>query len=644
MVNNIIKKPIDIFAKEAERWYRIVSRFRLPSVPVKKVTKKRLRLTFHNKSKSIETKLRYLYGDEKGREAFDKIQAKMQDFTKKKPTKLKYRDAHYKPLDRFTQKDAVLITYPDSFKSSDSPPLQALGKFAGRRLKNTFNTIHILPFYPSSSDRGFSVMNYKKVDHAFGTWDDINAISGDFMLMFDAVINHVSRRGLWFKRFLRKSDLYKDHFITFDSRDAIPTEQLKKIVRPRTSPLLSEFVYRKEKIYAWTTFSPDQVDLNYKEPRVLLRMIDVLFRYITNGATIIRLDAVNYIWKELGTSCTNLKQTHVMVQLFRDILDLVAPSVSIITETNVSHAHNIRYFGNGRNEAQAVYNFALPPLVLYTFYRQNARHISKWADKLERVSKYCTYFNFLSSHDGIGLMPAKRILPLREVNFLVRQARKHGSLVQYKALGNGKKAPYELNITWWNAVNNDRSDDKDSLKIRRYLASWAIALSLKGLPGVYYHCLFGTNNDTEAVEKSRVNRDINRRNFQVEELCRELGRNTCMRKVFDGMSFLLSTRSNCKAFHPGAEQKIIMQNDAVFSLMRTSIDRMEKVLVLINVSESEQDFTVNCRELGLNNNSLYNLLTRKRVIFQPRNIKINEFSLRLKPYEIAWIRSIMPEQ
>lgn len=642
MVNHIMKKPFEIFAKEAERWYKIVSLFRLPAAPVKKATKKRLHLTFNNKYKSIALKLRYIYGEEKGKETFEKIQRKMLDFSKKKPTKLKYRDAYYQPLDRFTQKDAVLITYPDSFQATDSPPLQVLRRFAVKRLINTFNTIHILPFYPSSSDRGFSVMNYKKVDSAFGTWDDISSLSKDFKIMLDAVINHVSSKGLWFKKFLQHNPLYENHFITFNRKDAIAPEQMKKIVRPRTSPLLSKFTAKKKTIYVWTTFSSDQVDLNYKEPRTLLRIIDVLFKYITNGATIIRLDAVNYIWKEIGTSCINLKQTHVMVQLFRDILDLVAPSVSIITETNVSHPQNIKYFGNGSNEAQAVYNFALPPLVLYTFYRKNAKNISRWADRLDGISKYCTYFNFLSSHDGVGLMPAKRILPQREVSFLVKQAKLHGSLIQYKTLGSGKKAPYELNITWWNAINSDKSDEKEELMINRYLASWAIALSLKGICGVYYNCLFGTRNDTEAIKKSKTNRDINRKNFFVAELYKDIKNNTLTRKVFDGMTSLLKTRSSSKAFHPSAEQRIIMQNDAIFSLIRTSIDSMESVLVLVNVSDKEQDFTVNCRDIRLNNRSLYNLISKKKVLCQPKNISVNEFTLSLKPYEIAWIRSIKP--
>ena len=353
----VMKQGFDFFAKEAERWYNILAKFRFPRATVKKAGHKGVRLTFRNKTKSIKLKLVYLYGEENGKAAFEKIEKKMGAFVKYKRKKLKLRDAYFNPLHRFTQKDVVLITYPDSLNEKGILPLQTLKKFFWKKLKNTINTIHMLPFYPSSSDKGFAVLNYKKVDESFGSWSDIIGMGDGFNMMFDGVFNHISSKSLWFRWYLRGSPLYENHFIAFDKKDAISKVDLKKIVRPRTSDLLSEFKAKKGKIYVWTTFSRDQIDLNYKEPTVLLRIIDVMFRYIRSGATIIRLDGINYIWKEIGTTCVHLKQTHVIVQLFRDILDIVAPSVSLITETNVPHAHNIRYFGNGRNEAQMVYNF-----------------------------------------------------------------------------------------------------------------------------------------------------------------------------------------------------------------------------------------------------------------------------------------------
>lgn len=634
-LNNLTKFE---FLKEAKQLYRIVAKLRPRYLRAPKPTVKRLRLTYNNKRQSIRSKLVYLYGDEKANLTFEKIERKIRAFRKKKPKKLKNSDAHFNPLDRFTQKDIFFITYPDSLYEKNKEPLKTLTRFSKSKLKEAINTIHILPFYPSSSDRGFSPINYKKVDNKFGSWDDIKGLSEDFNLMFDGVFNHISSKSLWFRKYLQNNQLYENHFISFDSRSDISKEDLNKIVRPRTNELLTEFKSKKKK-YVWTTFSKDQVDINYKEPKVLLRMIDVIIRYICRGATIIRLDAIGYSWKEPGTSCLNLKQAHVIVQLFRDVLDIIAPSVSLVTETNVPHAQNLRYLGNGQNEAQMVYNFTLPPLVLYTFYSGNAKYISRWADRLEKVSKYSTYFNFLASHDGIGLQPLKRVLPQKEVKFMIKEAKKHGSFVSYKNYGDKKKQPYELNITWWSAINCEEDNLDEETEIEKYLASHAIQLSLKGIPGIYVHSLFGTKNDLKIVEKSKHFRDINRKNLNIHHLKKELSKETKTKKVFEKIIELVKVRNNQKAFHPNAEQRILFQNDGVFSLIRTSADKTEKVVVLINVTNEEQEYTINCNKLKLNNLQLYDLLRKKRLIGYDKNIKVNEFTIALKPYETRWIKS-----
>ncbi len=630
-------KAFDLFKKEAERWYRIVRKFSIPDTEPKRTNQRTMRLTFDNKRKSIKSKLVYLYGAQRGTDTFESIERKLAAFIKKKPRKLKQRDARFNPRDRFTEKDSILITYPDSILE-DRATLKSLKKFLDKHLKGIINSIHILPFYPFSSDRGFSVKNYKKVKKEFGSWDDVRNLEENFKLMFDGVFNHISRKSRWFRQFLRANPLYQNHFIAFGKKSDISSEDMKKIVRPRTSELLSEFKTKQGKIYVWTTFSRDQVDLNFKEPRVLLRILDVLFRYIRNGASLVRIDAANYFWKELGTSCSNLKQTHVIIQLLRDILDIAAPSVSIVTETNIIHSLNKSYFGNGRNEAQMVYNFTLPPLVLYSFYKGSVKYLSKWASRLENISDHCTWFNFLASHDGIGLTPAKRILPKKEVAFLIKQAKKHGSLVQNKTQA-GRLIPYELNITWWNAINDDKKEELKGLKLKRYLASRAIALSLKGVPGIYIHSLFGTKNDSEAVTKSKVNRDINRKNLVLKKLEKEIESDSLTSRVFDGLTNLIKIRTACSAFHPQSEQKILMENESVFSVLRTSISGEEKILALINVTDRYVDFTVNCRKLKLNSKSLIDLVSRRKILPADRRISVNEFDIRLGPYDIMWISS-----
>ncbi len=582
----------------------------------------------------MREKLVFLYGKERGTAAFEKIQRKINAFRKKKPKRVRYKDAHFDPKNRFTQRDSILITYADSIQQPRIKPLRTLCRFADRYLREVVNTIHILPFYPYSSDRGFSVKNYKKVEQRFGSWNEINELSNSFDLMFDGVFNHISSKSHWFSEWKKDNPLYTNHFIAYEKKGAITKEQLSKITRPRTSDLLTPFKTKNGTGFVWTTFSKDQVDLNFKEPRVLLRIIDVLFRYIRNGATLVRLDAINYLWKELGTSCSHLKQTHVIIQLLRDILDVAAPSVKLVTETNVPHGKNISYLGNGRNEAQMVYNFSLPPLVLHALYTGNARYISKWADRLERTSEYSTYFNFLASHDGIGLTPAARILPKPEVAKMIKKAKQHGSLVGYKQ-ENGQRIPYELNITWWNAINNLNAKESHNLRVKRYLASFAIAFCLKGVPGIYLHALLATPNDNAAVKRTGVNRDINRKNLKYANITKALRQDTNHKAVFTGLKELLRIRSLHSAFDPNAEQDIVHDNEHVFTVLRSNGN--ERVLCLVNVSDKDRRCRLHLDELGLQT-PLYDLLKKRRILATKDVHAVHSFTLKLAPYEIRWLK------
>lgn len=624
--------------KEAERLHRIEHKIKNPNSRIKRASAKHIHLTYRDKRKSILAKLIYLYGEDNAYFMLERIESRIKDFRNKKPRRTKIKDAYFNPLNRFTQKDVILITYPDAIIEPGALPLRTLRNFTNKYFKGIINTIHILPFFPYSSDRGFSVINYTKVKESFGTWKDIDKIGENFNLMIDGVFNHKSSQSKWFKRFLEGNPKYANHFIAFKSKNAVPPDAMKKIVRPRTSDLLTPFNSVFGKLYLWTTFGKDQVDLNYKEPVVLLRIIDIMLRYVSHGATLIRLDAINYIWKQVGTSCVHLKQTHTIIQLLRDILDIAAPSVSLVTETNVSHAQNIKYFGNGRNEAQMVYNFALPPLLLHAFYSGNVKYLSRWADRLENISDYCTFFNFISSHDGIGLMPAKRTLPKKEVEFLIKKAKERGSLVRYRSRGNGLKEPYELNITGWDALNNNVKD-RTYIKVRRYIASKAIVLSLKGVPAVYFNSLFASHGDFKAVMKTKNFRDVNRKRFKLEELEKSMASDSVVKQVFERLLHLIALRAKQKAFHPNADQQVLMDNHSVFSIIRTSPDKSEKVLVLVNVTDKDQEYHIDCDSIGLRSSSLYDMTHKKRLLRANPRIEVDKFTILLRPYAVKWIKS-----
>jgi len=374
-------------------------------------------------TKRMQSHLAFLYGPERGRRCYAELTQLMDAFHRRNPEMLT-------PGRRFDQADSILITYGDQVREPSLPPLRSLAEFLHQWVRGAVTGVHLLPFFPYSSDDGFAVADYTRVNPALGDWDDIARLEEDFALMFDAVINHTSAQSEWFQRFLQDEPPYTDYFIVVE-----PGTDLSQVARPRALPLLTPFQTPSGEKLVWTTFSPDQIDLNYGNPEVLLRMIGILLLYVERGASLIRLDAIAYLWKTIGTSCIHLEQTHRVVQLFRAILDAVAPGVSLVTETNVPHAENISYFGDGTNEAQMVYQFPLAPLVLNAIQAGRATHLSRWAADLSLPSDRVTFFNFLASHDGVGVMPARGILSQAEIQALVQQTLAHGGHVSYKDPG-----------------------------------------------------------------------------------------------------------------------------------------------------------------------------------------------------------------
>jgi sucrose phosphorylase len=493
----------------------------------------------------------------------------------------RYRAQIPSPTDiSLSERDSILITYANQVHETGRPFLQSLAEFCEDKCKGVVSGIHILPFYPSSSDDGFSVMEYRAVDPALGSWQDIERMGRSFRLMFDCVINHSSVQGHWFKAFLRGDQQYHDYFLTVEG-----SPDLSKVVRPRTTPLLTEFQAASGSRRVWTTFSADQADLNFHHPQVLLEMIDILLSYARHGAQFIRLDAVAYLWKELGTTCINLPQTHAIVQLLRAVLDQAAPHVRLITETNVPPVDNLSYFGDGTNEAQLVYNFALPPLVLHTLRTGDSSVLSSWASELDLPSDRTTFFNFLASHDGIGLNPVQGILSSQDIEALVTQTRAHGGLISYKQNPDGSQSPYELNINYFDALSEPSGVEPLEIQISRFMAAEAIMLSLRGVPGIYFHSLFGSRSWTEGLLIKQYNRAINREKLDRRDLELQLADPASLRsQVFNLHRRLLARRFSSSAFHPGGLQKTLDLGRGVFAVLRTSPDGSQNVLCLQNIT------------------------------------------------------------
>ena len=481
------------------------------------------------------------------------------------------------PKSLWDERDAILITYADMVSGEGESPLQTLCRFCSENLKGSFSTIHLLPFFPWSSDEGFSVIDYREVSSEYGDWQDVSRFAGEFDLMFDLVLNHCSSRSEWFLDYVAGIEPAGNYF-----QEADPESDLSAVVRPRASPLLTPTATRSGQRHVWTTFSADQVDLNWRSPDLLFEFLDFVMLYLSKGCRILRLDAVAFLWKEIGTNCLHLPECHEVVKLLRDFLEVVAPDVILLTETNVPHEENVSYFGHG-DEAHLVYQFSLPPLLLHGLLEGTAVHLSQWAMDLAPPPPGCSFLNFTASHDGIGVRPLEGILPQGQIDELAKKIQERGGHVSMRSLEDGKESPYELNTTFFEALSCDDSE----LSKARFFCSQAVAFAMRGIPAVYFHSLTASPNWKEGFEQTGEKRSVNRKKWKVDELDGLLGDgDSVTSRVFDWLARLLRRRSSCPAFHPDADQVILDLGDSVFALERVSLDQAQTILCFFNFTPS----------------------------------------------------------
>ncbi|MBD1403834.1 sugar phosphorylase [Leclercia adecarboxylata] len=514
------------------------------------------------------------------------------------------------------EKDIVLITYADQFSAPGEKALPVFTRFYNEWLSRSFSHVHLLPFYPWSSDDGFSVIDYHEVAPEMGSWRDVAELKKSASLMFDFVCNHMSAKSKWFENYINQTPGYEDFFISVD-----PETDLSAVTRPRALPLLTPFTLHDGSVrHLWTTFSEDQIDLNFASPEVLIAMVDVLLHYLMEGARYIRLDAVGFMWKIPGTNCIHLEQTHRLIQLFRAITDRVAPGTVLITETNVPHKDNISYFGDGENEAQMVYQFSLPPLVLHAVHCQDVRALCQWASSLKLPSMKTTWFNFLASHDGIGLNPLRGILPESEILSLVEKLQQEGALVNWKNNPDGTRSPYEINVTYLDALSAKESEDNE--RIARFILAHAVLLSFPGVPAVYIQSILGSRNDYDGVERLGYNRAINRKKYRAGEIDAELEDNKSLRhSIYHRLTQLIAIRRTEKAFHPDSQTIFETSGAHVFKIIRTA-DNGERITALFNFSNHQQN--------------IHSDIETGRELIAGEDIRST--TLSLNPWQVMWIK------
>ncbi|MAX53409.1 MULTISPECIES: sugar phosphorylase [unclassified Methylophaga] len=484
------------------------------------------------------------------------------------------------------QTDIVLITYGNSVKKEGEAPLKTLHRFLNNEISGYINGVHILPFFPYCSDDGFAVMDYYEVNKALGDWEDIEAIASDYRLMADLVINHGSSSGTWFKNFIKGDGPGHDYFFTTS-----PSTPISQVVRPRTSPLLRETETHDGTQYVWCTFSHTQVDFDFRNPEVLKEFINIVRFYLDKGVHIFRLDAVAFLWKKIGTNCLNLPETHEVVRLMRSLIQHVDPNAIIITETNIPNRENLSYFGNA-NEAHCIYNFSLPPLLVNTLVTGDCFYLKQWLMSMPPAQHGTAYFNFIASHDGIGLRPAEGLLSEAEIASLISTMQQFGGRISWREGENGVKKPYEINISLFDALQGTTSG-KDEWNIDRFICAHAIMLALEGIPGIYIHSLLATSNDLEKLEHTEQNRSINRHEWDEASLMNELSTPSSQHaQVSELLKKLIHLRKQQRAFHPNATQFTLHLGEKLFGFWRQSMDRRQSIFCIYNISDTEQPLRI----------------------------------------------------
>ena len=573
-------------------------------------------MLFQKNQKKISSILRTIYKPSLNERDIDHLKDQIIQIIKK------FNQNNSKKKLTISEKTSLVICYGDNINSNQKSSIQVFQNFFKKNLKKYFNAIHFLPFYPSSSDSGFAVKDHYKIEKRIGSWSDIKKISKSSHVMADIVINHSSARGLWFKNFLKKKRPGKDYFLTVNSKF-----NTSKVVRPRDHKLLKKIDIFGKSDFLWRTFSADQIDLDFKNPSVLLRFIKIMVHLVSNGVTIFRLDAIAYLWKKNGTNCINLKQTHEIVKLLRLISNLLNVETIIITETNLPEKENLSYFGKN-DEANWIYNFSLPPLLIHAFLFENSSYLNKWSKKLPNAKFQNSYLNFIASHDGIGMRPTEGILNERSLNNFLKRLKKNGSKFSYRKVQNKSKKVYEANITVFDALKKSNTDPNGKFFLERYISAHAIMISFEGIPAIYFNSLFGKSNDEAKYVITGNNRDVNRYKWSYENITKKLKDKNSKQSIFyQNLGKLLEIKRKQKAFHPNAKRLNINLGSKLFCFKRTSLDKKQTIISITNCSSVDQYPKLNKK------------YSKWKNIINPKINSLNK-SFKLKPFETMWLSNI----
>lgn len=460
----------------------------------------------------------------------------------------------------------MLITYADSLGEN----LSELKEVLDNELKDVVSGIHLLPFYPSSGDRGFAPIDYRKVDSQFGSWKELKAIASNYDLMVDFMVNHISRQSPFFQDFLLKKEnsIYKDLFIRYSKfwPEGRPNQEDVDLIykrKPR-APYVDVTFSDKTTDKVWCTFDEEQIDLDVTTQVTRMYIKETLHFLAENGAKSIRLDAFAYANKKIDTNCFFVEP---------EIWELLDYCQEALVEYDVLVLPEIHeHFSIQQKIAQHdyyVYDFALPMLVLHALYSGRNERLIHWLEICPRKQ-----FTTLDTHDGIGVVDVKDLLTDREIEETREALYSQGANVKkiYSTEAYNNLDIYQINCTYYSALgNNDAA----------YLLARAIQCFSPGIPQVYYVGLLAGKNDIELLEETKEGRNINRHYYERDEIKQEIQR-PVIKKLFEILKF----RNQSEAFD--GEIKIVAIDESAFEIQWTN----QEVTAILKANLKERHFTI----------------------------------------------------
>ncbi|WP_288250328.1 sugar phosphorylase [uncultured Prochlorococcus sp.] len=529
--------------------------------------------------------------------------------------------------ERWNQSHSVLITYADSIYKNGEPTLITLRDLLSNHFGSLSRVIHILPFLKSTSDGGFAVSSYDSLEEKFGDWNDLKSISKNHVLMADLVLNHVSSSHQWVQQFIKSQELGISNVFS-------PEQNLdwSNVVRPRSSSLFSQINTENGPKQVWTTFGPDQIDLNWQNPKMSLEFLNLIILYLSNGVKWLRLDAVGFIWKESGTTCLHLPKAHSIVKILRILLNDLLDDGVLITETNVPQKENLSYLVP-KDEAHMAYNFPLPPLLLEAIITSRADILNSWISDWPELPYDTTLFNFTASHDGVGLRALEGLMNEQRIKDLLINCEKRGGLVSHRRLSNGEDKPYELNISWWSAME-DSSRDSNRFQFERFILTQLLVMALKGVPAFYLPALLASENDIKSFSMTGQRRDLNREKFKSDNLVSVLNNPEsnanknlkCLRNAMD-------LRSELEQFHPRSEMECLSKGRSDIVVIKRG-NGPKSIFAIHNMTENKINYQLNDYDLPEIKDNDFNM---KDFL---ASTKYNWKNISLDPFQVIWLGSL----